>query len=105
LDMRLGGPKSWSGRRLEEKYFASVRDWTLVFLSVVRHYGELPQLFFMTWMKQNLEHAENTTWKCIFWRKVFKFGESTALWLIWKAWTQDRFTSCLSLPHNCITNL
>jgi hypothetical protein len=26
LDMRLGGPKSWSGRRLEEKYFASVRD-------------------------------------------------------------------------------
>jgi hypothetical protein len=38
LDRKLGGPQSWSRhKRLEEKSFASARDWTLVVWSVVRH--------------------------------------------------------------------
>jgi hypothetical protein len=38
----LGGPQSWSGKRLKEKSSVSVGDWTPVILSILRHYTELP---------------------------------------------------------------
>jgi hypothetical protein len=36
LAVRLGGPQSWSGHRLEEKFFACAGDRTLIIQSVVR---------------------------------------------------------------------
>jgi hypothetical protein len=86
LDRRLGGPQSWSGQRLEEKFSASVRDRTPIVQSVVSHYTDwaTPAPFlstiFLDFSLQMLVETEGSTTSslCVY---IWEGEETAALYI------------------------